>query len=34
MRTTCIFIGMTIVCLAFLVFIKTKKGKEWLDKID
>lgn len=34
MRTTCIFLVMSALCIAFIIFINTKKGKEWFDKVN
>lgn len=34
MRTTCIFLGMLVLCIAFLIFMHTEKGKKWMDEFD
>ncbi len=34
MRTTMIFLGICIVCIAMLIFMSTKKGQEWMKKFD
>lgn len=34
MRTTIIFMGICAVCIALLIVMSTKKGREWMRKID
>ena len=34
MRTTIIFLGMYIFGIAGIIFLSTKKGKEWMKKFD
>jgi hypothetical protein len=34
MRTTLIFAGICVACIAFMIFISTKKGQKWMRKID
>lgn len=34
MRTTLIFAGICIVCIAMMIFLSTKKGEEWMKKFD
>ena len=34
MRTTIIFLGICVVCIALIIFLSTKKGEEWMRKFD
>ena len=34
MRTTIIFLGICVICIAMLIFMSTKKGREWMRKFD
>lgn len=34
MRTTIIFIGLCVLGIAGIIFVSTKKGREWMRKID